>query len=649
MAVPMHALRRPATWYALLVAVVIVLGVHQYWPTLQLGLFSDDYLAEAMADGRFGVPRSALDLFNFVDGSPNEEAALKRLGMLPWWTPPDFRIAFMRPLSSALLYVDRALFGPLMWARHVHSIVIWIVLCVASAALYRRLFSITVAAIATATFCLDESQHGPVVWLCNRGGTYAVLFGVLGLAAHLRYRIEGRRAFAWWSALCLSIGLLFGEWVLPMFAYLLAFELLGAADPWRKRALAILPASVLALCFLIARAILGYGARSSGVYVDPAENPLGFAALLLHRVPVLAADLIATVPADWWDFGSPWRYRILKTGLLTPEVWARMPDWHSFHVSIGLAVIALSLLVLRGCWHGFSAQERNNVRWLLLGSLLALTPVVGSFPSTRLTLSACFGFAPALALVLRHVGRSLLQAHKQRLARFLLTYATGVMLVELQLFAPLREDLQAMVDGFTTTTKWVLAAPLDIKRMAKQRVYVLAATEFTTTYFFAGTWNYFGRPLPRSFYPLSVTNYAHNLTRTADNTFLLTPLGGAFLESSIEVHFRPRNRVMHEREVFTLPGMSVEVVRMLDGLPLILRFVFDRSLDDPSNVFLVSKPDGISRFTMPKVGETVLVPRASGPSWPALDRGRYERRFGPFPEMLRYEPRPAFVEFDPAS
>jgi hypothetical protein len=638
---------RQHLFYAAAVAVALGLGLWLFWPTLQLGLFADDYTAAAMMDGTFASARGPLDLFNFADGTPQDVAALRRLGSIPWWAPADFRVSFLRPLSSALWHLDRTLFGNALWAYHAHSIAAWAMLVVATSLLYRRLLPTGVAALATLMFAVDDSHHFPVIWLSNRGGIYAVLIGVLGLLSHLRWRIDGRRAYAPISAGLLSVGLLFGEWALPMFAYILAFEALGTREPLTRRALALLPSALPGAVFLIGRAWLGYGARGSGAYVDPGAEPLRFAIAVLQRIPVFMADMIWNVPSSWWDQGTPWRDRILDLGLIAPPLWARLPGWPQFHLGLGMLGFAVFGLALRFTWHGLSASERVHVRWLLLGALLALVPVVGSFPSTRLTLVAFLGMAPVLALVVRQIGRRLWSAPSIGLVRWFSFYAAGLLILWFQLLAPLRDNIEAQVDDFAATTKWVLAAQLDPKRVAQQRVFVLAGGEFTTTFFFAYIWANHGRPLPRSYYPISTAPFAQDIERVTDNGLRLRALGSSYLGSGHEDMFCSAKRRWHEGESVDLAGMRVTAEDTGDGLPFSLRLTFDRSLDDPSYAFLVATSRGLERFAVPAVGQTTRVPRAGYPSWLALAHNREQHRIAPIPEALSFASPPGFVLYKP--
>ena len=633
--------------YAAVVALALLTGVAVFWPTLELGLVSDDYVAVAIVSGDFAAPRHPLDAFDFGLGTPADVAAVKRLGSLPWWSPEDFRVAFLRPLSSALWHVDKALFGANLVAYHAHSIAIWSVLVLCTAALYRRLLPLPVAALATAIFALDQSQQAPVLWLCNRGALYAVLFGVLALWGHWTWREHARPWAAWLSALAAAVALLFGEWSLPMFAYVAAYELCRLREPLGRRVLAMLPIATLALVFLIVRALLGYGAHGSGIYVDPIAEPARFALLLCTRIPVFAADMLANIPAQWWDQGTPWRDRILGLGLIPPRVWVELPGWHVFHTVIGLVALAAVSTLLRASLREAQPPERRTLGWLALGALLALVPVAGSFPSTRLTLGAMFGVAPVLAHALRLLLSMLLARARGGLPRFLAVWVVLLWLGYAQLVEPARARVQADVDGLSNAREWVLSAELDVRSVSQQRVIMLASSEFITTYFWAYTWHYHGRPMPRSYYPLSTAPVPHDLTRVDARTLRLRPLGAALLESAGEEMFRAPELTFAPGQRVQLPGMEVLIEETRNGKPTSVRLRFDDSLDGPAYVLLCSTAQGLTRFVPPPVGQTVRVPAAASPGYQKLIAGREYARIGPLPDAIGYAPVPWFVGYRP--
>lgn len=623
--------------------VTLALGTWVLWPTLQLGLFADDYLAAAMVDGTFAAPRAPLDLFDFADGTPEDVAALQRLGSLPWWTPPDFRVSFVRPLSSALVHLDRALFGDALWLRHAHSIAAWALLVCVVALLYARLLTPWLAALAIAVYGLDDGLHFPTLWLSHRGGLYALAFGLLGVYLHVRGREERRPHMRLASLLPLAVALGFGEWALPAFAYLAAYELAGARDDLRGRAAALAPAATLALAFLIVRAALGYGARSSGAYVDPAQEPLRFLTALLARVPVLTADMLLSVPASWWDHGTPLRDRLLERQLFAPDTWKALPDWRSWHMLLAIAALLSLGALVRFCRRRLPVDEARPLGWLALGGLLALLPVVGSFPSTRLTMGAFVGVAPLLAALMRELARALYRA--RRPARFAGAYLAMLALLTLTVLHPLSADLRRAVRRYAATTAWVHSAELDPARLQEQRVYLLSSVDFTSTFFFAYVWAHRGEPLPRSFYPLSAAPHAHQITRIDERTLRLSSLGGGMLRSGREAMFRPIDAPPTLGEHVRLPGLEIEVARVVHGYPQSLLLHFDRSVDDPSQVFLVADRRGMSRVRLPAVGESLRLRRAESPSWLQLERAREARVLGPGPEFLRYRPTPEFMDY----
>ncbi|HTU63754.1 MAG TPA: hypothetical protein VMF89_35060, partial [Polyangiales bacterium] len=399
------------------------------------------------------------------------------------------------------------------------------------------------------------------------------------------------------------------------------------------RALALVPTYLPTLLFLAARAYFQYGARGSGAYVDPGADPLRFWSSVTHRVPVFFADMVWNVPSDWWDHGTPWRDWILSLWLFTPEIWVRFPDWHFFQLLLGaLAMLALGL-TFQFYRKGLTAEEQRNVRFLMLGAIAALVPVVGSFPSSRLTIAAYMGIAPAFALFMRELARrlrALAFAKSFGFARRFLAYAAGVAaIVHFQLFSPLRVNIQAQVDHYATTGQWAQAAELNASKLPEQRVFLISGSEFTTTFFFSYIWSQAGFPLPKSYYPITACPCANQVTRSAPNELVLRGMGSLYLASGDENMFQSPGRIWREGETVSLDEMVVRAEEVLDGHPSQLRFTFERPLEDPSYVFLTALPIGIVRWTPPTLGEQMLVPRAADPHWPSLENYRDYVRIAP--------------------
>ena len=103
----------------------------------------DDYVLGLIARSRggpLGLVRSPLDLFTFTTGNPASNHRLMDVGlMLPWWTDPELKIAFFRPVSSLTHWLDERLWPSSPVLMHLHSLAWFGVLLVAAAAAYRRL------------------------------------------------------------------------------------------------------------------------------------------------------------------------------------------------------------------------------------------------------------------------------------------------------------------------------------------------------------------------------------------------------------------------------------------------------------------------------------------------------------------------------
>ena len=267
-------------WLSLLAALGLTL------PTAWLGFMSDDFIHLLILEG-FPAPGTPWDLFRFAGGDPAETQRLMDEGPYPWWTLPELKIAFWRPLSSALETLDYRLFGRDALGYHLHSVAWYLAVVALFGALLRRWMPGSLAMLALLLFAMDDSHLLPVGWISNRNALVSTALALAGLWLHLEWREAGKRQALPLSLLALAVSLTAGESALGVFAYVLAYELLGDKGGVKERLRAIAPAALLGLVYLVVYKLNGYGAHGSGSYMDPVGEPGRFLVGALARVPVL--------------------------------------------------------------------------------------------------------------------------------------------------------------------------------------------------------------------------------------------------------------------------------------------------------------------------------------------------------------------------
>ncbi|MEZ4240737.1 MAG: TauD/TfdA family dioxygenase, partial [Myxococcota bacterium] len=276
---------RAALPLALLSAVLCFL------PALGGGFFGDDYVFLASLAGSPPCTCRPFDLDAYASGDPREIAALVQSGTFPWWTAPDLKIALFRPLASALLQLDHALFGTWAAGYHAHSLLWFLALIAALGAVLRRVLPPGLAAVAVVVFAVDQSHWYTVSWISNRHALVSAVAAMAMLWAHLRWRREGWRPGLPLSLLAQGAALAAGEGGLSALGFVVAYELAGAEDGPRARLRAVLPSLGVAAGYLALYGALGYGAHGAGAFVDPLSEPLRFVARAAVIAPAMLAEL----------------------------------------------------------------------------------------------------------------------------------------------------------------------------------------------------------------------------------------------------------------------------------------------------------------------------------------------------------------------
>jgi hypothetical protein len=565
------------TWLALAIALVLTL------PTLSVGFFADDYLHFATMRGL--LPEgSPWDQFRFADGNPVRMKAMMRNGPYPWWTLPEIRLAFFRPLSSAVRTLEDRLAPGSAPVAHLQSVLWYLLLVAFVAGLLKQVLPGPLGGLALLIFAVDDAHFLPVAWVANRNALVAAAPAFWGLWMHLRWREQGWKPGLPWSLVGWGIGLAGGETALAVLGYGVAYELFAAPGRLSRRLVSLTPVLVLVVAYLALYRVMGCGAAGSGIYLDPLAHPLAYLRQAGPRLLALVSGALANIPSDLatWPTPAPW-----------------------IIAGVGLCVVTAFALCLRQVFSALHPEERRHARWLFAGAAASLLPVVATFPSNRLLLVPSLGAAVAVAILI---------LHGPRWSRSGAWVLVAVHLV----LPPIAWPFMTWVARATVRHGQTVSeqAELDPSTVAQQRVAVLMAPEPMTALYPPILLRVQGKPAPRAWWALTLAPYDHRLTRTGPATFELEPIDGPFLRSIFELLFRSPDFPMVPGQAVQLDGLTVAVKSWDAEGPRIVSYTFDRPLEDPSLVFLSWDGSRLKRHPLPPVGASERLPFLTIPGIP---------------------------------
>src|SRR5512140_2023642 len=317
---------------ALAVAAVVVM-----LPALWGGLVGDDVIQGLTQFKHTELPPRVLDtgfvspdsgklstvlcgLFGYPQGE-REAVRARDYGIAPWWANEHWQARLFRPLTAFTHWLDYRLYpeGPAL--MHAHSILWYSAAVFLVAMLYRRMAgfqldggaagnvaeprpasgahpALLAAGMAACLFLLDKNTYFPVMYVANRGFIVALVFGLLGLHAHILWRTT--RALAWMcmSTVCLLLSLLSNEGGASTLAFLTAYALVIEQGGWRSRLVSLLPAAGVVLGWRAIYSGSGFGVRNFVLYIDPGYSPLLFLKNLPERAIGLVGGQLTGLPPE---------------------------------------------------------------------------------------------------------------------------------------------------------------------------------------------------------------------------------------------------------------------------------------------------------------------------------------------------------------
>jgi hypothetical protein len=527
-----------------------------------------------MIEGTYPSTPGPFDLYDFITNA-NRQLLIER-GILPWWSHPQMELRFVRPLSSALLWADHRLFGSRVLFAHLHSFLWWGLACWALFALLRELFSHRVAVLGAFMYAVAPCHGFPLAWMANREALVSAALGTLALTHHARWRAslvaERRWREGLWALALFSIAMLAGEYTLCFGGYVLAMELVRPREPWTRRALGVSSFAAPALAYMVVRHTLHYGAFGTGYYHDPLRDFSGYAEAFPLRLGLLLSIAWAVVD---------------------DRTWVNLPGWA---VAILFALTAALVRVpLSRALRALDPAHRARARWLLLGSVLSIAPIIAVGSSARLLEIPMVGVAAGLALILdRAWFPAPGESRRVEWAELMALVLAFLHLVRAPLDSWLAHRyLRGVAENFDKQMNW-----LHDKAEGKEMVVVIRASLFQTL--FVTPLRVDGAIPCRD---LTFGSGRMLLLRPTDRSLELVATSQPLFPVGPDDLVRNSDAPLHVGDTVELTGMTAKVLALReDGTPRRLSFEFDRDLDDPSFLWVAENANGFTEVKLPPPG-----------------------------------------------
>jgi hypothetical protein len=511
-------------------------------------------------------------------------ANLLNRGALPWWSDAGLTIRFLRPIPSLLVWVDFQIAHYDAFRPHIHSLLWWVVAVAGAVELFLLLLGARAAFLAAVVFGLSPCHVVPIVWLADRNVLVTVALGTWALVSHVRGRESPRTRDAWRSLGLWTAVFLTGEYALCWTGYVLAFELFRAPEPMGRRVRGVAPFVLPAAAYVVVHAVLRYGAEGSGFYSDPVTHLASYAAQAPRAIAVL--------------LGSAW-FGFDENALAVAALGAVVPG--------GIALTAAVFFSFRTIVGVLPMHERRPEWWLLVGSLLAVVPLLATEPKPRLLGVAAVGVSAVTGIVLDRGVADLTALFKREPVRWspdawllvLSLAATHFVLMPIRA----RRTMNGMLRDariFEDRLAWIRThVPRDATTIGVLRASVLPSvlwTPFMLGDSTAAQW----RALTEGFDTVvAVRSGPRTLEMSGDRGAPLIPL-----------HSRDvlRESSMEAGETIEVEGMRATVMAVDSShRPTRVRYEFDRDLDAPSFWWISEGTAGFNEVRLPLVNVGVRI------------------------------------------
>jgi hypothetical protein len=537
------------------------------------------------------------DLFpGFSHRDPQCMVLAKNYGTLPWWTPDNFRVGLWRPVTAFTHWLDYRLFPDSPVLMHAHNIAWFAAIVFLITNVYRKLMGVGwVAGLAALLFLLDGNTYFPVAFIANRGFMMSLFFGLLCLYEHHQWRSAKSRSGCVLSALFLALSLFADEGGASTFAFILAYALVLEPGSLRNRALTVLPSILVIVLWRTIYTLSGFGVFHLGIYIDPANEPLQFAQVVIPRAIALLGGQLTGVPPDFLIAVNP---------LLQPKIIA-------FYCVSVIAALIVFLPFLR--WNKIAAF------WFAV-MMLAVIPAATVMPMSK---NLGFVAVGAYGLIACFVAGLITRRLPEWLACRILAWVACVLLILMHVPGAIAGRV-AMVKATPFVFNLLKGATTlgDSPDAENKNVIVVNAPCPLAAVCVPSYKAYYHRPLPKTLRALVPGCTSLDVQRTDDKTLVIQskapnifscddvgPVHLAYLCRFGNFIGDPRCK---KGDRYDLGSLTVEVLESdASDLPSRVAFRFDTSLDSPDfNWIQFDWQTGRQPFKIPAIGQSVTL---SGP------------------------------------
>ncbi|NNC04471.1 hypothetical protein HJC10_16665 [Corallococcus exiguus] len=551
---------------------------------LRSGFMPDDFIWLGVWDN---IPPPAplgntpLDVYRTATGIPEHTLHLAQVGVFPWWVEPTVRVAFFRPLGSLLYGLDHVLYNRVAVAYQFHSLLWYVGLVVLAGVLLKRVLPTAVAGVAMFLFAIWGSHAAVLGWLSYRSVVMSLLFGILGIFLHVKWREEKRTSTLVGALVSFALALLCGETMVILSPYVLAYEAFSGPGQAKDKLKGLIPFGVLMALYFAAYRAMGYGAGGSDMYLDALGTPVAWFQAMLGRVPAAIAGLTLNAPPDF----------IFDQSLVP------------LFTLLGAVGFTLFALLVWGVWPRLESAERRTVGWMLTGAFVATWMSNSAFAGSRTLIVPSLGMAVGLAVVLRHAwkGRAKTLRAGAVLAGAAVMAFIHVVGSPYLWWQTMEQYSQA--DALMGRVQARYEEAFDQTKLPNQRVVVLNAPNGIIGIYGSVRWWSSGQPLPKAWWVLSYSLYEQKVTRTGPNSVELElTKGGHFLDSVEERIHRAARHPVHKGDEFDMKGMMVRIEEADAEGPTRISYTFDVPLEDPSLKLVQWQNKKVVPWVPPAVG-----------------------------------------------